>query len=128
MSGRSVGSSSCEWVGAASRLCDPISVMISATRGNQVGSAARSAASGPPFGNHTPLPYSKHGFRAADRGAREFRVGPDLAEHLFAAGEASLIASAIRVASPQANSSLVCARIIVCCMMLGCQPVVITVL
>ena len=39
----------------------------------------------------------------------------------WACGSEALIASAIRVAMPQAKVSLVSARIIACCMMLGHQ-------
>ena len=58
MSGRSSASSSIARLGVARRLWLPITVMISATRGNQVASIARIGCNGRASGNHTPSPRS----------------------------------------------------------------------
>ena len=68
--GRSFGLANSAALGAVKWLCDPSRRMISLTRGNQVGSMARSAASGRPSGNHTPLPYSEAPCSAARTEAR----------------------------------------------------------
>ena len=66
MSGRSSGSASCAAVGVASRLCEPSSLMISFTRGNQIGSDARAAheaAAG--AGPHAARPLARLGLGRA---------------------------------------------------------------
>ena len=67
--------------------------------------------------------------RCKHRGAGELGEHGNFAELLLRLRlNVRLIASAMPLASPQANSSLVCARIIVCCMMFGHQVVFITLL
>jgi hypothetical protein len=56
ISGPSSGSSICDLLGVASRLCDPISRRISFARGIQIGMNCFSWLSGGPYGNQTPLP------------------------------------------------------------------------
>ena len=86
MSGRRLRSSSCARVGAASRLCDPISVMISPTRGNQVGKIARSERAGRHAETTRRCPIRRPDPRPLDRGASEFRIGGNLAQHLLGRG------------------------------------------
>src|SRR5262245_33058967 len=101
--------------------------MISFARGIQVGNSARSATSGPASGNHTPGAYSCAPSSAAATAARVSSAYDHSSPNICCAGGwAPLIDSTIRVARPHANSSFVCARIIVCCMMFGAQLVRIT--
>ena len=103
--------------------------MISFTRGNQVGSAARSATIGPRSRHHKPLPYSCAACSAARIALRANSAYIAISPSICCTwGWLALIASAMRVARPQAKVSLVCARIMVCCMMLGHQLVFITLL
>jgi len=57
INGRNAGSSNAPEAGVASTLCEPISRMISFTRGNQYGSVIRSASIGRPSRNHARFPW-----------------------------------------------------------------------
>ena len=84
---------------------------------------------GRPSGNQTPLPHSQRlGLRRTDGSTRELGVAEQLAEELGGRRLPSPTTLAIRQPRPQANSSFVCARIMVCCMMFGHQPVIMTLL
>ena len=103
--------------------------MISLTRGNQNGSDARSAASGRSSRNQAPLPCSYAPCSPANTAARvnsaKLQISPSIPR---VTGSLALIVSAIRQATPQANSSLVCARTMVCCIALARQLCDITLL